>query len=44
MCIQHYICWAAQAGLYYHYGIPKYRLPKKISGILSIRCVPSSIR
>ena len=28
-----YICWAAQAGLYYHYGIPKYRLPKKISGI-----------
>lgn len=21
-----YICWAAQAGLYYHYGIPKYPL------------------
>ena len=19
-----YICWAAQAGLYYHYGVPKY--------------------
>jgi homoserine O-succinyltransferase len=23
-----YICWAAQAGLYYHYGIPKYPLAK----------------
>ena len=22
-----YICWAAQAGLYYHYGVPKYPLP-----------------
>ena len=28
-----YICWAAQAGLYYHYGIPKYPLPKKMFGI-----------
>lgn len=28
-----YICWAAQAGLYYHYGIPKYPLEKKLSGI-----------
>ena len=28
-----YICWAAQAGLYYHYGVPKYTLDKKISGI-----------
>ena len=28
-----YICWAAQAGLYYHYGIPKYSLPKKMFGI-----------
>ncbi|MCR4853531.1 MAG: homoserine O-succinyltransferase [Prevotella sp.] len=28
-----YICWAAQAGLYYHYGIPKYTLEKKIFGI-----------
>ena len=30
-----YICWAAQAGLYYHYGIPKYPLPKKMFGIFS---------
>lgn len=28
-----YICWAAQAGLYYHYGIPKYKLPKKLFGV-----------
>ncbi len=28
-----HICWGAQAGLYYHYGIPKYILPKKISGV-----------
>jgi homoserine O-succinyltransferase len=28
-----HICWAAQAGLYYHYGIPKYQLPNKCSGV-----------
>lgn len=28
-----YICWAAQAGLYYYYGIPKYPLKKKMFGI-----------
>ncbi len=28
-----YICWAAQAGLYYHYGVPKYPLPEKMFGI-----------
>ncbi len=28
-----YICWAAQAGLFYHYGIPKYKLPMKKFGI-----------
>lgn len=28
-----YICWAAQAGLYYHYGIEKHPLPEKLSGI-----------
>ncbi len=28
-----YICWAAQAGLYYHYGIPKYPLKRKMFGI-----------
>ena len=28
-----HICWGAQAGLYYHYGIPKYILDEKISGV-----------
>ena len=28
-----HICWSAQAGLYYHYGIPKYVLDTKLSGI-----------
>lgn len=28
-----YICWAAQAALYCHYGIPKYPLKKKMFGI-----------
>ena len=28
-----HICWAAQAGLYYHYGIPKYSLKEKCSGV-----------
>lgn len=32
-----YICWAAQAGLYCHYGIPKYPLDKKMFGIFSQR-------
>lgn len=28
-----HICWGAQAGLYYHYGIPKYQLPEKLFGV-----------
>ena len=28
-----HICWGAQAGLYYHYGVPKYDLPQKMFGI-----------
>ena len=28
-----HICWGAQAGLYYHYGIKKYPLPEKLSGV-----------
>ncbi len=34
-----HICWGAQAGLYYHYGIPKYRLPSKASGVFEHRLV-----
>lgn len=28
-----HICWAAQAGLYHHFGIPKYELKQKMFGI-----------
>ena len=37
-----YICWAAQAGLYYHYGIPKYPLDKKMFGIFEHRSLQPS--
>lgn len=33
----YYICWAAQAGLYYHYGIQKHPLEKKMFGIFPHR-------
>ncbi|GIQ64472.1 hypothetical protein PACILC2_30400 [Paenibacillus cisolokensis] len=32
-----HICWASQAGLYHHYGVPKYDLPEKYSGYFRIR-------
>ena len=32
-----HICWGAQAGLYYHYGIPKYPLPQKLFGVFPHR-------
>ncbi|MDE7097993.1 MAG: homoserine O-succinyltransferase [Ruminococcus sp.] len=32
-----HICWAAQAGLYYHFGIPKYPLKQKMFGIFPHR-------
>ncbi|MDD7185027.1 MAG: homoserine O-succinyltransferase [Ruminococcus sp.] len=32
-----HICWGAQAGLYYHFGIPKYLLPEKMFGIFPHR-------
>ena len=35
-----HICWGAQAALYYHYGVPKYSLDAKISGVFRHRlCV-----
>lgn len=30
-----HICWGAQAGLYYHYDIPKYSLNQKLFGVFS---------
>lgn len=28
-----HICWGAQAGLYHHFGVKKYQLPKKMFGV-----------
>lgn len=28
-----HICWGAQAGIYYHYGVPKHALPEKMFGV-----------
>ncbi len=30
-----HICWGAQAGLHYHYGIPKHALPQKMFGVFA---------
>jgi homoserine O-succinyltransferase len=30
-----HICWGAQAGLYYHYGVKKYPLDKKLFGVFA---------
>lgn len=32
-----HICWGAQAGLYYHYGIKKHQLPQKLFGVFPHR-------
>ena len=32
-----HICWGAQAAMYHHYGIPKYKLPEKLSGVYTHR-------
>ena len=38
-----YICWGAQAGIYYHYGVEKYELEEKMSGVFAHNIVkPSS--
>ncbi|MBQ4224338.1 MAG: homoserine O-succinyltransferase [Prevotella sp.] len=38
-----YICWAAQAGLYYHYGIPKYPLDRKMFGVFPQRPISTRL-
>lgn len=39
-----HICWGAQAGLYYHYGIPKYILDEKVSGVFEHHLLNSKSR
>ncbi|MEW6066323.1 MAG: homoserine O-succinyltransferase [Bacillota bacterium] len=39
-----HICWAAQAGLYFHFGVPKYKLPEKMFGVFSHRVNKRNIK
>ncbi|MCG6190798.1 homoserine O-acetyltransferase MetA [Maribellus maritimus] len=38
-----FICWAAQAGLYHYYGVPKYPLDKKMFGVFKHRHVDDKL-
>ena len=38
-----HICWGAQAGLYYHYGIPKYERKAKLSGVYNHKVLDRKI-
>ncbi|MEW6624692.1 MAG: homoserine O-succinyltransferase [Bacillota bacterium] len=39
-----HICWGAQAGLYHHYGVPKYPLPAKQFGIFPHRANKRNVK
>ena len=39
-----HVCWGAQAGLYYHYGVPKHSLPEKCFGVFPHRATRQYIR
>ena len=41
VCSTLHICWGAQAGLFYHYGVPKYTFDEKLSGVYSHRVLNS---
>ena len=38
-----HICWGPRRGLYYHYGIPKYPMEKKLSGIYNHRVLDRKV-
>lgn len=42
VCSTMYICWGSMAGLYYHYGVPKYPMESKISGIFEHKVMSPS--
>lgn len=39
-----HICWGAQAGLNYHYNVPKYSLEEKISGVFSHKVIKKNTK
>ena len=38
-----YICWAAQAGMYHYYGVPKYPLQEKMFGVFEQRATDAAL-
>jgi len=38
-----HICWGAQAGLYHHYGIPKYSISEKVSGVFEHKVLKHNV-
>ncbi len=38
-----HICWGAQAGLYHHYGIPKYSIHEKLSGVFEHKVTKQNV-
>ena len=38
-----HICWGAQAGLYYHYRVPKYQLGNKMFGVFAHRVLKENV-
>ena len=41
VCSTMHICWGAQAGLFYHYGVRKFAFDEKLSGVYSHRVLNS---
>lgn len=39
-----HICWAAQAGLYHHFGIPKHHLSKKMFGVFNHKVLENKVK
>lgn len=39
-----HICWGAQAALYYHFGLTRYRMDKKLFGVFEHKVLPSGGR
>ena len=38
-----HLCWGAQAGLFYHFGVPKYPLKEKLSGVFEHKCLKKNV-
>ncbi|NMM64589.1 homoserine O-succinyltransferase [Clostridium sp. P21] len=43
VCSTLHICWGAQAGLYYHYNIPKHSLEKKMFGVFEHKTLKQNV-